>query len=250
MPDGLTAALALPGLPLVVLVSFVAGVVYGFAGFGSALIFMPVAARVLPPEMAIGAFSLSALASLFTVVPGAWAVADRRAVLQMLIAALIATPLGIWLLRVADPEPIRTAMSVIVLVTLAALIAGWRFPVAPGWRARSGIGALAGLSGGATGLNGPAVILFNMGQGVAASAVRANSAVFLTISSLTFVPQLWLQGLVDGATVWLGIGLLLPYAAGTALGTRAFRPGRERIYRGTAYIIIAAAGLLGLPIWR
>jgi hypothetical protein len=36
-----------PGLPFVCLVSLIAGLVYGFAGFGSALIFMPLATLFL-----------------------------------------------------------------------------------------------------------------------------------------------------------------------------------------------------------
>ena len=249
MPEAIPAALALPGVHWVVLVSLLAGLVYGFAGFGSALIFMPVATRLLPPEVAIGAFSLSALASLFTVVPGAWAVANRPAAVRMIAAAVLATPLGILLLRVADTDAIRLGISFIVLVTLVALMSGWRMRAAPGPVSQAGIGAASGITGGATGLNGPVVILFNMGAGMAAAQVRANTAVFLTISSLTFLPQLWAQGMLSSSTLVLGLLLLPAYGLGTWMGTRVFRPGLERVYRAVAYAIIAAAGLAGLPIW-
>jgi hypothetical protein len=49
MPDALAAVLADPGLPFVCLVSLIAGLVYGFAGFGSALIFMPLATLFVRP---------------------------------------------------------------------------------------------------------------------------------------------------------------------------------------------------------
>ncbi|MEM8879467.1 MAG: sulfite exporter TauE/SafE family protein [Pseudomonadota bacterium] len=250
MPEAVLAALSLPGTAWVFGVTLIAGVVYGFAGFGSALIFMPVATRVLPPEVAIGAFSLSALASLFTVVPGAWLVADRPAALRMIAAAIIATPLGVWLLRVAETDAIRLAISIVVLVTLAALIAGWRFRMRPGRMAQAGVGLASGVTGGATGLNGPVVILFNFGAGLPAAQVRANTAVFLTISSLSFLPQLWVQGMLGPATAVLGLLLLPIYGLGTWIGARAFRPGREAIYRWIAYAIIAAAGFVGLPIWE
>ncbi|MEM9320873.1 MAG: sulfite exporter TauE/SafE family protein [Pseudomonadota bacterium] len=249
MPEAVQAALALPGVGWVFAVTVLAGLVYGFAGFGSALIFIPVAARFLPPEIAIGAFSLSALASLATVVPGAWRVADRASTVRMIVAAVVATPLGVWLLRVADSDAIRLVISILVLVTLAALIAGWRFRVAPGAAAQCAVGAAGGLTGGATGLNGPVVILFNFGAGLSASKVRANTAVYLTISSLTFLPQLWAQGLLTPTTLVLGFLLLPVYGLGTWLGAHAFQPGRERVYRTVAYLIIGCAGLAGLPIW-
>jgi preprotein translocase SecF subunit len=93
MPDALAAVLADPGLPFVCLVSLIAGLVYGFAGFGSALIFMPLATLFIAPATAVAAFAMSALASLVTVVPGAWKVADRPAVLTMIGAPSCLRPL-------------------------------------------------------------------------------------------------------------------------------------------------------------
>ena len=137
----------------------------------------------------------------------------------------------------------------IVLVTLLALLSGWRLRAAPGPWSQAGIGAAAGVTGGATGLNGPVVILFNMSGGMSAEQVRGNTAVFLTISSLTFLPQLWAQGVLSLSTVVLGLLLLPAYGLGTWAGAQLFRPGREVVYRAMAYMIIAAAGVAGLPIW-
>jgi hypothetical protein len=145
---------------------------------------------------------------------------------------------------------IQAGIGMLTLVTLAALLAGWRVPVGAGLGARLGIGALAGLTGGSTGLNGPPVILFNLGtEGQAVAVTRGNLAVFLTLTSLTFLPQLWLQGLLPVSTLWLGIVLLVPYGIGTGIGTLLFRPGWAWFYRRFAYALIGAAGLAALPIW-
>lgn len=250
MPEALLAVLSDPGLLFVCLVSLVAGLVYGFAGFGSALIFMPLATLVLTPSVAVAAFSMSALASLVTVVPGAWKVADRRTVALMIGACVLFTPLGILALRLAPPEVIRTGIGVLTLVTLGALLAGWRVPVGFGTKSRLGVGALSGLTGGSTGLNGPPVILFNLGtEGQAVAVTRGNLAVFLTLSSLTFLPQLWLQGVLQAEAVWLGMLLLVPYGIGTGIGTWVFRPGWAWFYRRFAYALIGVAGLAALPVW-
>jgi hypothetical protein len=250
MPEALAAVLSEPGVLFVCAASLMAGLVYGFAGFGSALVFMPLATLVVSPPVAVAAFSLSALASLFTVVPGAWKVAERRTVWVMIAACLVFTPLGVAALRLAPAETIRTAIAVMTLVTLAALVAGWRMPVGAGLLPRLGIGALAGLTGGSTGLNGPPVILFNLGTaGQPVAVTRGNLAVFLTLTSLSFLPQLWLQGLLPPFAVWLGIVLLVPYAVGTWAGTRLFRPERAGFYRRFAYGLIGAAGLAALPFW-
>ena len=249
MPEGLLAALALPGLWGLLAAVSVAGVVFGFAGFGAALVFLPVAVALVPPELAVAAFSLSALASLVTVVPRAWAVIDRRAVALLLVAAMAGFPLGIWALRTWDANTIRWLVSGLVLVTLAALAAGWRMKAAPTTGARLGVGAATGVIGGATGLTGPVVILFNLGAGAPAAVTRANTLVFLTLSSLLLVPQLWLQGVLRPEALWLWLVLVVPYALGNRLGQALFDPGREGLYRRVAYAIIAVSALAGLPVW-
>jgi uncharacterized membrane protein YfcA len=248
MPEGLALALSAPGLPILLLTSFVAGVVYGFAGFGSALIFMPVATTLLPAPVAVAAFSMSAMASLLTVVPGAWRVADRRVTTIMIGIAMAATPLGVWALGAFPGEAIRTAVSIVVLGTLAALVAGWRFRAA-GWGARGTVAALSGMLGGATGLNGPPVILFNLGADQPVAVTRANLTVFLTVTSLGFLPQMWAQGILAPKALWLGAVLFLPYAAGTRTGAAIFDPERARLYRWAAYAVIGLAGLAGLPLF-
>lgn len=249
MPEGLAAALALPGLWGLLSTVAVAGTVFGFAGFGAALIFLPVAVALVPPELAVAAFSVSALSSLVTVVPRAFGQTDKRALGQLLLAAMAGFPLGVWVLRVGDEVAIRWAVSGVVLVTLAALVAGWRMRATPGIGTRLGVGAATGVVGGATGLTGPVVILFNLGAGAPAAVTRANTLVFLTLSALLLLPHLWLQGLLRPEALWLGLLLVVPYALGNRIGQALFDPGAEAIYRRVAYAIIAASALVGLPIW-
>ncbi len=249
MPEALLTALAEPGLVWVMGAALLAGLAYGFAGFGAALIFMPLAVIFLPPAIAVAAFSMSSLASMVTVLPGALRAANKPTVAVMIGMCLLFTPLGVLLLRFAPELTIRTAVSVLTLLTLAALLAGWKVPLRGGWRLRAGVGALAGITGGSTGLNGPPVILFNLGSDQPVAVTRGNLASFLTITSLSFLPQLWLQGMLPPQALWLGVILLLPYGVGTALGTWVFNPDWAAFYKGFAYVLIGLAGLAGLPIW-
>ena len=250
MQDLVLQTLALPGLWAVLMAVALAGLVYGFAGFGAALIFTPIAVAVIPPEMAIAAFSLSALVSLFTVVPGAVVDANLRVTLIMIGAAILAAPLGVYALRVADTDVVRWVVAVIVLGTLAALLRGWRFQTAPSMGGRAAIGAGAGVMGGMTGLNGPIVILFQLAGGDSARVARANLIIFLTVTSISFLPQLWVQGLLTVEALYLGILMMPVYAVTTWLGKILFSPGREDIYRSVAYVIIGLSGLMALPIWE
>ncbi|MCV3271193.1 sulfite exporter TauE/SafE family protein [Roseobacter sinensis] len=242
--------LATPGLIWVVVATFTAGLVYGFSGFGAALVYMPVATAVIAPPLAIGAFAVSALASLVTLVPRAWGQADRPNVLMMVGAAILGAPLGIWILATVDTVLIRWGLSAIITITLALLIAGWRYRASPTKPVRATIGAAAGVMMGSVGLNGPLVILFQLGGQDSIARSRANTLIFLTLSSLSLVPLMAWQGLIGWEAVWLGLLLLLPYGLGTLLGRTLFDPDRERLYRRVAYAVVAAAVLIGLPVWN
>ncbi|MEM7710553.1 MAG: sulfite exporter TauE/SafE family protein [Pseudomonadota bacterium] len=248
MPEALTAALTDPSLPWLLAAVLAAGVVYGFAGFGAALIFMPVAARVSSPEIAVAAFSVAAIGSAITMLPKTWPACDKRATVPMILAASATMPLGVMALTRLPETALRWAICALVALTLAAIIAGWKLRLSDAPGPRLGIGAAAGLMGGSTGLLGPVVILIALSGGDNAAQMRANLATFLTTVTLILLPSLWWQGVLPAPVFWLGLILTPVYMAGTLLGQRLFRPQAERLYRSLAYAVVAGAVLLGLPI--
>jgi hypothetical protein len=44
--------------------------------------------------------------------------------------------------------------------------------------------------------------------------------------------------------------MMVPYGMGTMAEQEVFREERARLYRGAAYGIIAAAIVMGLPVWE
>ncbi|WGH79754.1 TSUP family transporter [Jannaschia ovalis] len=248
MWDGLAAALALPGFAGLLACGAAAGLVYGFAGFGAALIFIPVAAALTDPGVALASFAVMASGSVVTILPRVWPVADRAATGFMILAATLTMPLGVALLTRLPEAPLRWAICGIVAATLAAVMAGWRITLSDRALPRLGLGATAGLMGGATGLLGPVVILVTLAGGAAAARMRANMALFLTTVTLLILPTLWWQGVLTLPVFWIGLILLPVYAGATLVGQALFRPGAERVYRGLAYAVVAGAVVLGLPV--
>ena len=247
---GLLADWSAAELPLAVAAVIVAGLVYGFAGFGAALIAIPVLSAVTTPVAAVGAFSLTALGSLVTVVPRAWASADRAAVGWMLGPAMATLPLGIWVLRTGEPNAIRWLVALLTLGTVAALASGWRRRTAGGRGARLGVGAATGLVGGATGLSGPVVILFQLSGGDTAERTRATIVLFLSLYSVLTLPALWIGGVLTAGSAGLGAVLFGPYLVATWAGQRLFGRGSEALYRRVAYLVVAGAGAAALPVWQ
>lgn len=242
-------ALGTPGLAWVLCAVLVAGLIYGFAGFGAALVYMPVATVFLDPPLAVAAFSLSALISLVTVVPRAWWEADRPATVQLIGFALLGAPIGLIALTTWDPVVLRWCVLAIVALTLVVLIAGWRRRSQETVFSRAVIGLTTGTVGAATGLNGPVLVLFQLASGDAAARTRANTICFLTLNSILLLPVMWVQGVLPPEALWLGAVMLAPYGAGSLIGQALFTPARASLYRIVAYSVIGGAVIAGLPLW-
>ena len=249
MPDALAQALALPGLGWMALTIAAAGLVRGFTGFGTAMIFVPVGTLFLPVADVVLLMSLTGIASTLALVPQAWKVADRPEVSALAIAAAVTVPAGLWLMTQVDPVTLRWIAVAVIAATLGAVITGWRWQGRLGWPGRFAIGGAAGAIGGMTGLTGPAVIVFYLANARDVARVRANTIVFLALLDAVILVSLAIGGLAGAVTIWLAAVLSLPYLCTTLIGKALFAPRHERLYRALSYVVIAGAVIAGLPVF-
>ncbi|WP_282076365.1 sulfite exporter TauE/SafE family protein [Epibacterium ulvae] len=249
MPDALLSAWATPGLFWLLLTIGAAGLVRGFTGFGTALIFVPVAGIFLTPVEVILMIVLTGVASTAALLPGAWGQADRKEVGTLALAATVTVPLGIWIMGQVDELLLRWFIAVIVGGTLLAVVSGWRYQGRLGLKGRGAIGSSAGLIGGMTGLTGPVVIVFYLANARDITKVRANTIVFLTAMDIVIALNLLVRGNVTSEAIWLAVLLSVPYFTTTMIGKAIFDPRFERAYRVAAYSVIAIAVISSLPIF-
>jgi len=145
MPDPILTVWATPGLIWLLLAIGVAGIVRGFTGFGTALVFVPVAGIFLAPQTVVGVMTLTGIVSTFVLLPRAWRQADRREVGLLALAALLTVPFGLWLMQALEPVTIRWVVAAVAAITLGALVAGWRFSGLVSRPVLLIIGAMAGI---------------------------------------------------------------------------------------------------------
>lgn len=244
----LDAALATPGLAWLLGASVVAGLARGFAGFGSGMIFMPVAAIYLPPFWALVSLAVIDMIGPLPVLRRAARDVVRAELLPLLLGIAVGLPLGLLLLTGIPVVVFRWSVSVSVIVMLALLLTGWRYRGPRGAKVTLGAGSLAGFMGGAAGLAGPPVILYYLASTLRPAQMRANLMVFFFSFNLAMLVLTAAMGRMEGVALVLGGLLLVPFALASLLGAAFFRPGNDRLYRAVAYGLIASAGLLGLPL--
>ncbi|MEM9796049.1 MAG: sulfite exporter TauE/SafE family protein [Pseudomonadota bacterium] len=231
------------------IVAILAGLVRGFSGFGTALIYVPLAGIVLPPIWVLVTLTIMDMVGPLPNVPRAWRDGRPREVAVIGLAALTAMIPSLWLLTRLDGDAFRWLVAAICLTTVALMATGWRWRGRRGRGLLLGSGAVSGLLGGVSGLAGPPVILTYMTAPLPVAAIRGSILLYLVLWDVMFGAVLLLRGLLDMEALVLGLALIVPYLAANILGARLFHPDRERLYRQIAYAIITAAALVALPIF-
>ncbi|WP_299414889.1 sulfite exporter TauE/SafE family protein [uncultured Sulfitobacter sp.] len=250
MPDILASALDTDGLIWLVAAVFVAGLVRGFAGFGSAMIIMPVASTVLSPVEAVIFLICAELVGPLPNAPAAWRDGEPREVGLLVLGAIIALPLGIWALTTMDATVFGWVVSIAVITLLALTVSGWRLKGALTRRLTVTAGALGGFMTGFAGIPGPPVIMLYMASMLPVSVIRANFLLYLVALDFLLFPMLWALGLMNWPIAFLGLLVGIPNLVANMLGARLFDPNRERLFRTVAYLVIAASAIVGLPLWK
>lgn len=244
-----TDAAADPRFPVAIGIAAVAGLVRGFAGFGSALIYMPLIAAVYSPRIAAPTLllidTICALPFAIRVIPQC----NWREVAPVSVAGAVALPFGVWALVWVDPLILRWFIAGLVLIALVALVAGWRYRGKPTLLASFGVGALAGFGGGAVQIGAPPLLIFWLGGSNKAATVRANIMVYFIMQGALSCAAYFYSGLFSAQTLTLSLLLGLPFAIALAAGAFWFHGTSDRLYRRIAYAIIAFAGLASLPMF-
>ncbi|MCC6007908.1 MAG: sulfite exporter TauE/SafE family protein, partial [Rhodobacteraceae bacterium] len=111
----LSEAMAPEGALWLVAAACIAGLVRGFTGFGSGLVFMPVAMTLVPPVWALVVLLVMEITAPLTQLPRALRQGSPREVGLMAAGAALTLPPGLWLLVHLPPEALRWAVSIVAV---------------------------------------------------------------------------------------------------------------------------------------
>jgi len=240
--------LADPGgiLILAAATTFAAGLMRGFAGFGSAMLMAPVFAVLMGPAHMVPvvvSLELPMGAMLFA---GSRKEVEWGFVAPMSAIAVVAMPLGIWLLVTADTVILTRAISVIVLAFVGILALGWRYRGPRPLPLTLGIGAFSGVMMATSSVGGPPVLLYMLAAEHPAQKIRANIVAYFLLTTIVLLALVIaaspsaVAAVVD-ATVLLPVILL-----GSWIGSRLAGKAADQLYRRIAYVFLTCAAIFGL----
>jgi len=228
-------------------IAFISGTARGFSGFGSALIFMPLASSMAPPRLVAALLLIIDFVAAAPLIPNAWKHADRKATAVMVFGALIGVPIGTYFLSRLDPVTTRWIISAFVFALLLLLVSGWRYRGGEHAMLSIGIGGLSGFCSGLAQTGGPPIVGYWLGRPISSVIARANILLFFGASDFFSAVSYATTGLITADSIKFSLMVGPLYAIGVAFGAALFGKAGERVFRSICYVLIAAAVVIGLP---
>src|SRR6201986_2521644 len=187
-----------PFIVPVLSVIFIATIFRSAFGFGESLVAVPLLAIWLPLNVAVPLSVLVSVTIAMVVVVQDWNKIHFKSAGGLILYTLIGIPLGLLLLVYIDEQVVKAVLGVVIIAFSIYLITGkelkelkkdstaWLF----------GCGLLAGILGGAYGINGPPLVVYGAKRRWSAQHFRATLQGYFLVASMVGVIGYWYTGLL------------------------------------------------------
>ena len=228
--------------------TFTASTIRGLTGFGMAIILVPLLGMVIRPDEAV----VLAIILQFMIGPvGMKAIlADSARPSSLIIAAtaMLATPLGLWLLARISPDLARVLIAGVAVGAFLLVLLPKQAGKPPHLGLTLATGLSAGVLAGFAGMPGPPVVPYFLRMGITPQAARASMMLVFFATAIAGTVVAFLSGLATAKLVAVAVLLLVPMLAGNWLGARAFGKIDPLLWRIIVGVLLCIAALSA--VWR
>jgi len=225
-----------------------AAFVRGLAGFGMAILLVPVLGLAVPPREAVVVANWLGLMIGLVGIRKIVGQSERSALLISALAVL-ATPLGVWLLAVADPALARMLIALIALGSFVLVLLPKR-PAdhAPSTLETGGTGLLSGALTGFAGMPGPPVVPYYLRRAIPPQLARASMMTIFMATSIAGVGSAMALRVATMREPLLALLLFPAVLLGNWLGHLAFGKVSDTMWRSFTGLVLGISAVAAL--WR
>ena len=236
-----------PGMAIIAIVAFGAGLIRGFTGFGGPAFIIAILTLFFTPYSVVSKILVVDFIASMYLFKAVYREIDWRATASMVIPTLLFMPLGHWLLMELDPFWMKRVMAVIIAIACISMLIGFRYrhPMTTGWLIV--LGVVAGIVFGGTYIALVAVVCILLGpydkhQGRTLIIAWSFFAVlgFALISALSGT-----TGIDDLIAAAPGAAT---YLLGTWLGSHGFHNASEQLFRRGAIAVLLCLACFNLVL--
>jgi len=238
-PDQLAIALS---------AALAAAFVRGLAGFGMAILLVPVLGLAVPPSEAVVTANWL---GIFIGLVGLRAILGQAERSAYVIAALAmaATPVGVWLLAVTDPALARLIIALVALAAFGLVLLPKRAEDHVPAPAETGATGLAcGVLTGFAGMPGVPVVPYYLRRLISPTVARASMMTIFLATSFAGVGSALALRVATWRELMLAAVLFPAVLLGNWLGHRAFGKVSDAAWRIFVGVVLGLSALAAL--WR
>ena len=210
------------------------------AGFGGALVAVPLLVLVLDVEDAVVLTAILGFCNTGLMLRTTWREVPRATARTLLLGSFAGMPLGLLALLFAPADALRLAVAAASLVMAGALAAGLRFG-ARGSPVELGVGLVSGALNTSTSMNGPPVVIYLQDQRLSPAQFRGAMAAFLFVTNAVSLALFGATGVITVTAAVLGVASVPAVLVGNALGLRLTERLRPEHFRTLVLALLAAA---------
>jgi uncharacterized protein len=228
--------------------TFGAAYVRGLTGFGMAIILVPLLGMIIAPGQAV---ILAIFLQLLIGPVGIRGSIDRAEKPSSVIIAgfaVLATPLGLWLLSVTPQDIARLLIAGIAILAFVLVVMPKSAHGRPAMPVTVATGLTAGVLTGFAAMPGPPVVPYYLQDEVSPHAARASMMVIFFSTAIAGSISAVAGGYASTALAALSLLLFLPMLAGNWLGGKAFGRVSPPLWRSGVAVLLGIAA--ASAIWR
>jgi uncharacterized membrane protein YfcA len=180
---------------LVLAILFLATLIRSAFGFGEALVAVPLLALLMPIDVAAPVAVLTSITVAAIVLVQDWSEVHARSAGRLVFPTLFGIPLGLLLLTRVGESVIKTALAVVIIAFAAYSLSTRRKLALANDRTAWLFGFVAGILGGAYGMNGPPLVIYGTLRGWSPRHFRATLQGYFLPASVMVMAGYTIAGL-------------------------------------------------------
>ncbi len=232
------------GIAIASLALFLGCTVYSATGFGIAMVATPIALlAIADPQTAVIVVNSAGVSAGVLIAIQARKDVPYREIVPIAAAGALGVPVGVAILKFADPNIIRIGIATLILLLAALSLKEFQGEI-PYARV---LGIVAGFAVGialaAFAVGGPLIVLFLLARNLRRQSVRGAMAFFLLVISMVGLGFYTYFELYTTERLTLIAIVLVPAFIGFALGGLLIKQMNERIFRYVVLGIIAMSSM-------
>ncbi len=225
--------------------TFIGAFVRGLAGFGLALVLVPVLALAIAPLEAVLITNCLALLIGLSEIVKLYAAAERSA-LAIAGLVLVTTAPGMVLLAATPADLARLLIALVAISAFVAIL----LPQRPAGQPTAFITGLVGISSGFltgfAGMPGPPVVPYYVGRAIPREVAKASMLLIFTTAAVAGLASGIAIGQLEMRLVWLALLLFPVVLIGNFLGTMALGRVSEGTWRIAVAVMLGVTALVAL----